>query len=117
MTIGRHDKDGLIAGDYPLKAGQMSITGPAEFKRGDVLALTNEGQPVLVNSAAAGNARLAVGIACDDVSVAENATGICTMFIKGEFNKRFLRFGGTDTADRHHRRMTEIGLLVRETRV
>ena len=117
MTIGTHNKDGLIAGDYPLKAEQININGPAEFKRGDVLALTREGQPVLVNSAATDGTGQVVGIACDDVAVATNATGICTMYIKGEFNKRFLRFGGKDTADIHHRRMTEIGLLVRETRV
>lgn len=117
MTIGTVERDGLIAGDYPLKADEISLTGPAELKRGDVLGFTNAGQLTLVNSSATNGSQFAVGIACDDITVADGTTAVCTMFIKGEFNKRFLRFGGTDTAETHKRRMTEIGLLVRETRV
>lgn len=121
MTIGKLERDGLIAGDYPLKAVSIVVhgaTGTAvtEFKRGDVIALDTNGVPVLVDSAVAG-AEKPVGIITDNIAVAAGETQTTTMYIKGEFNRRFLRFGGNDTVDNHLRHMNEIGLIVRETRI
>lgn len=126
MTIGTLERDGLIAGDYPLKVEEVTVhgagsTGRTEFKRGDVVALitgANGETPTLVDSrSAVSGANRAVGIMAEPVSVGPGEQTVTVMFIKGEFNRRFLQFGGNDTYDIHKRRMTEIGLLVRETRI
>jgi hypothetical protein len=116
-TIGVFKPDGLIAGDFPTEVQGISITGPAEIKRGDVLGVTDVGNCVLVDSTASDGSQEVVGIACDDVIVEDGLTATSSMYIKGEFNHRFLRFGGTDTVDNHIRRMTDISLIVRTTRI
>jgi len=120
-TIGKVERGGLIAGNYPLEAAAVIVQGPTgtgtiEFKRGDVVALNEDGAPVLVDSAVTG-AENAVGIMTDNVVANADEEITTTMYIKGAFNKRYLNFGGTDTADTHIRRMTEIGLIIRETRI
>ena len=123
MVIGRLERDGLIAGNYPLVAMEVIVSGPAtsgitEFKRGDVIALVNGTTPALVDSAStATDGTRAVGIMCDNVVVNAGEQKTTTMYIKGEFNHRALRFGGSDTPADHIRHMTEIGLIIRETRV
>jgi len=116
-VLGTFKPDGLIAGDFPTKAQEITLTGPADFKRGDVLGQAEDGTYALVDSAATDGTQAVVGIVCDDVTVSDGATAVSTMYIKGEFNRRFLRFGGTDTVDNHIRRMTDISLIVRSTRV
>ena len=115
--LGVMQRDGLIAGDFPTEAQEITLTGPFEYKRGDVLGITNDGRYVLVDSRATDGSQRAVGIVCDDVTVGDGMTVVSNMFIKGEFNRRFLRFGGTDTADEHMRHMTEISLIIRNTRI
>jgi hypothetical protein len=114
--LGRVARDGLIAGDYPTKSQEITLEGPAVFKRGDVIAQADGGY-ALVDSAGSGSGTLAVGIVCDDITVEAGESAKTAMYVKGEFNQRSLRFGGTDTAGDHLRRMTEIGLLVRPARV
>ena len=117
MTIGSTKRDGLIAGNYPLKAVEIILTGPADFKRGDVVGALTAGGYALVESAADDGSELVVGIITDDIIVETGVNVVTTMYVKGEFNQRQLRFGGTDTVEAHRQRMTEIGLLIRETRV
>jgi|GEM_PF-1925763 len=114
--LGKVVRDGLIAGDYPTKAEEITITGPAEFLRGDVVGMTSAGGYALVDSAQSDGSQNPVGIICDGIKVENGETAVSTMYVKGEFGRRFLRVGGTDTIDTHKRRMTEIGLLVKETK-
>ena len=126
MIVGTFERDGLIAGDYPLKVEEVTMYGtdagePTKFKRGDVVALIdgeNGEMPALVEfgSTTSGGSKV-VGILTENVTVDPGQFAVTTMFIKGEFNRRFLRFGGNDTYEKHKRRMTEIGLLIRETRI
>ena len=116
-TIGIFKPDGLIAGDFPTEVQEISITGPAEIKRGDVLGKTNEGEYILVDSTATDGSEAVVGIATDNVTVESGRTARSTMYIKGEYNRRHLRFGGSDTVETHIRRMTDISLIVRGTRI
>lgn len=110
--LGELKRDGLIAGDYPTEVQEITLTGPAEFKRGDVIAQNDDGEYELV----VGDA-LAIGIICEDITVGDDEITKTTMYVKGEFNQRFLQFGGDDTVETHKRRMTEIGLIPRPTRV
>jgi len=109
-------RDGLIAGDYPTKSQEITVTGPAEFRRGDVVAAKG-GEFALVDPEGEGGAELAIGIICDDVAVGDGESARAAMYVKGEFSQRALRFGGGGEAEPHLRRMTEIGLIVRPTRV
>ena len=117
MTIGSTKRDGLIAGNYPLAAKEITITGPAEFKRGDVVGAITTGGYALADSTATNGSQNVIGIMTDDIVAESGASVVTTMYVKGEFNQRQLRFGGTDTVENHRRRMTEIGLLIRETRI
>jgi len=117
LSLGEFKPDGLIAGDFPTVTMEITVAGPAEFKRGDVIAQTGDNEYALVDSAGADGAELPIGIICDDFNVDNGATTKSTMYVKGEFNRRFMRFGGTDTADTHMRRMTEIGMIIRGTRI
>lgn len=114
--LGNVNRNGLIAGDYPTKAEEITITGPAEFLRGDVIGALTAGGYALVDSSKTDGSEKPVGVICDDISVESGDTAVSTMYVKGEFARRFLRVGGTDTIDTHKRRMTEIGLLVKETK-
>jgi len=110
---GELKRDNLIAGDYPLKAMEITIENTSAddliFERGAVVAQH------------AGTYRLAedddavVGIICDDITVKGGSSEVSPMYIKGEFNRRALIVAGT--LAKHERRMIEIGLLVRSTRV
>ena len=115
--LGEFKPDGLIAGDFPTVSMEITVAGPAEFRRGDVIAQTGDETYALVDSTGTSGAELPVGIVCDDFSVDDAATTKSTMYVKGEFNQRFMRFGGADTADTHMRRMTEIGMIIRGTRI
>lgn len=115
--LGKVDRDGLIAGDYPTKTEGITIVGPAAFLRGDVVGEKTDGGYALVDSTQSDGSEKPVGIICDAISVEAADTAASVMYIKGEFAKHALRFGGTDTVDTHKRRMTEIGLLVKETKV
>lgn len=115
--LGGFKPDGLIAGGFPTVTMEITVSGPAEFQRGDVIAQTGENTYALVNSAGTNGAERPVGIVCDDFAVADGVTTKSTMYVKGEFNRRSMRFGGTDTADTHMRRMTEIGMIIRGTRI
>ena len=117
MTIGRHEHDGLIVGDYPLKAKEIQVEGPAEFRRGDVVAITNAGDYVLAEISRTDGGGAVVGIITDNFTADTGETKVSTMYVKGEFNQRALRFGGNDTTADHIDQMTRDGLLVRETRV
>jgi hypothetical protein len=112
--LGKLERNGLIVGDYPTKVEEITITGPAEFKRGDVVGVTAAGVYALVDSEKSDGTQIPVGIICDDITVDSGATAVANMYIKGEFAHRFLRYGGTDT---HKRHMTAIGLIVRKTKV
>jgi len=115
--LGEHIPDNLIAGDFPTEVQAIAVTGPVEFLRGDVIAQTGDNMYALVDSSGSDGANLAIGIICDAITVADGETAVANMYIKGEYNQRALRFGGTDTADTHLRRMTEIGLIIRGTRI
>ncbi|MDR1703599.1 MAG: head decoration protein [Clostridiales bacterium] len=115
--LGSVERNGLIAGDYPTKTEAITITGPAEFKRGDVVGVTDAGVYALADSSKSDGSQNAVGIICDDIIVEDGATAESVMYVKGEFINRFLQFGGTDTADKHKRHMTAIGLIVRDSKV
>ena len=117
MTIGSTKRDGLIAGNFPLVAKEITVTGPAEFKRGDVIGAIAAGGYALADSTATDGSQNVVGIITDDTTAEASANVVTTMYVKGEFNQRQLRFGGSDTVDNHIRHMTEIGLIVRETRI
>ena len=114
--LGRMERNGLIAGDFPTKAQEITVTGPAEFLRGDVVGITDDGVYALVDSTKTDGTQIPIGVICDSITIEDGLKAVSNLYVKGEFARRFLRFGGSDTADTHMRRMTEIGLLIRDTK-
>ena len=116
-TLGTLERDGLIVGGFPTVSQGITLTGPAEFKRGDVVGQNEDSVIKLVDSTATDGSQNVIGIICDDITVADGETAENTIYVKGEFARRFLQFGGTDTADTHLRQMTKDGMIIRSTRV
>jgi len=116
-SLGELERDNLIVGSFPTVVMEIELTGPIEFKRGDVIAQLDDGTYALVDSSGTSGIENPIGIICDNIKVLEDITTKATMYVKGEYNERALNFGGDDTAETHKRRMTEIGLIVRKTSV
>jgi hypothetical protein len=110
-------RQGLMAGGYPTVTRPVTLTGPIAFKRGDVIGMTDAGALALVDSTKTDGTQNAVGVICDDISVEDGATVETAIYVKGAFVNRFLNFGGSDTVEQHMRRMTEIGLIVKNSQV
>ncbi|MCL2201567.1 MAG: hypothetical protein FWB75_06340 [Oscillospiraceae bacterium] len=112
-VIGELERDGLIAGDYPTETMGITIVNDTaedmSFLRGDIIAQTENSYKL------AGDDDEAVGIICDDVVVSAGEEAESVMYIKGEFNRRKLRVDGELSV--HERRMIEIGLIIRSTRI
>jgi len=116
-TLGTLERDGLIVGGFPTVSQGITLTGPAEFKRGDVVGVNGDGVVVMVDSSATDGSQSVIGIICDNVTIADGETAESTIYIKGEFSRRFMQFGGSDTADTHLRQMAKDGMIIRSTRV
>jgi hypothetical protein len=114
--LGSVTRDGLIAGDYPIKTAEIRVTGPASFKRGDVVGRkTSDGSYALVNSAKSDGTQAPVGIVCQEITAEADEEAVGAMYVKGEFAAGHLTFGGTDTVEKHRAAMTAIGLIPRGT--
>lgn len=106
MTISTQEYKNLIAGNYPLKFEEVSVS--TTFKLGDVVAFDTNGVLKL-----AGESDSVVGIMTRAVSGTTNEPVVATMAVKGEFNENRLNFAEGSSINTHKRRMTEIGLLTR----
>lgn len=105
-VVATNNFNNLIAGDYPLKAEEITIKAP--FKLGDVVAFDKDG-----NIKLAGASDKVSGIIPRDIDASPEKPKVITMFIKGEFNESRLRFAEGTDIEKHRRRMVEIGLLTR----
>ena len=115
--IGSIDRETLVIGTYPTTTQEITVEGEEEFIRGDVVYISPDGSITLADVTHGNAAIPCFGIICDDFTVADGETAVTTMYIKGEFNRRSLRFAEGTTADDLKHVMTTIGLIIRETRV
>lgn len=115
MEIGNFDRDNLVIGGFPTITQEINLTGKAEFKRGDVVGKSLDGNIALVDSSKTDGTENVAGIICDDISVLDGETKKVCIYIKGAFSQRHLNFGGSDTVLNHKDYMNKIGLIVKET--
>ncbi|WP_217562771.1 head decoration protein [Paenibacillus sp. GbtcB18] len=95
-----------------LKAGQ----GVLEW--GTVVGvITASGLAVPVNSTATDGSEQADSILTDSIDT--GATGatknvVATAYSSGSFNRKALKFGGTDTADKHETHLRALGIFMKD---
>jgi len=106
MVISKLERDGLIAGNFPLVT--IAVATSNSVKRGEVISINDEFKVVAVD---ANNP--VRGIVADDVETDSETT--VNVYIKGEFAERHLIFPEGNTIDNHRTRMLEIGLITRQT--
>lgn len=115
MELGTYKSDNLIAGDYPTVVDEIELVGPASFKRGDVVGISNNKVVKLVDSSSNDGSEVPVGIITENISLEENEKVISTIYIKGEFSVRHVNFGGNNTFKDHKNKMNNIGLILKHT--
>jgi hypothetical protein len=113
--LGKMEYDNLIAGDTPTKTMEIVIKNPCEFKRGYVIGKTEDEDFKLVDSTATDGSENPIGIITDDIKVEDGETKTTTMYISGDFSRRRVVFGGTDTYENHESSMAKVGLILRRT--
>lgn len=99
--------DNLIGGYMHQSTEQVILKSGSVYKTGSVLAKTVTGECVLVDSSTAN--KIIYGILAHEVDASSsNESGV--IYLSGEFNKRALVFGGTDTWEQHYDEARKLGL-------
>lgn len=113
-NTGNFTPDNLIAGiDVPLLVKSVILkSGQGLVARGTVLGIvTVDGLAVKVNSQAADGSQTADCILVNDVDTAAGNV-VAEAYISGHFNRKALRFGGSDTAAQHETKLRERGIFL-----
>ncbi len=106
--------DNLIAGDYPLVTGEVTIASGQNLQRGAVLGrITTSGECVLVDSAATDGSENPVGVLAEDCDASAAAKSHVPYYLAGEFNESALIFGGSDTAATHRDALRALNIYLK----
>jgi hypothetical protein len=109
--------DKLFAGtDVPVIVRSVTLkAGQGVVKRGTVLGVvTASGVAIPVNSALADGSQVANCILTDDVDTTGATDIATTAYVSGQFNRKALVFGGTDTAANHETKLRELGIFLKD---
>ncbi|QQE75713.1 head decoration protein [Brevibacillus composti] len=113
-NTGNFTPDNLIAGiDVPQQVKAVTLkSGQGVVARGTVLGIvTADGLAVKVNSANADGSQTADCILVNDVDTTAGNV-VAEAYISGQFNRKALIFGGSDTAAQHETTLRERGIFL-----
>ena len=111
-TLGQYTPDNLIAGDYPLKAVDITVKSGQSLERGALLGqITADQKYILSLAAASDGSETPVAILCDDVD-ASGGDKTATAYIKGQFNHNAVTFGTGHTFDSTKEALAQKGILL-----
>ncbi|MFQ0992923.1 head decoration protein [Gilliamella apicola] len=99
--------DNLIGGYMHLSTEQVTLKSGSFYKIGSVLAKTATGECTLVDSST--DAKTVYAILAEDID-ATDAERVGVVYLSGEFNKRALVFGGSDTWEQHIDEARKLGM-------
>lgn len=114
-TLGTFTADNLIAGDYPLKAVEITVISGQNISRGDVLGkITASGKYNLSLSGASDGSQTPDVIAAEDIDAsAGDKTSLA--YIKGEFNQNFITLGTAHTVASVKDGLKDKGIILRDS--
>ncbi len=108
--------DKLIAGDYPLVTGEVTIVSGQNLARGALLGkITASGKYTLCDSGASDGSQVPKGILAEAVDASAADVTHAPYYLAGEFNEAAIAFGGTDTADTHREALRDLSIYLKET--
>lgn len=114
-SIGNFSPDNLIAGDYPLKAIEITLITGQNLTRGALLGkITASGKYTLSLSEASDGSQKPVAVLCDDID-ASTSDWKGTAYIKGEFNKNAMTIGTGHTYDSVKDALYQKGIILRDS--
>ena len=111
-TVSTFSYDGLIGGTdpEPFTKNVTIVSGAGVLPRGRVLGkITASGKFTTVNSANTDGSQTPNCVLAYPVD-ATSADAIATVYWAGLFNREYLTFGGTDTADTHEAAMRDLDI-------
>jgi hypothetical protein len=114
-TIGKFTPDNLIAGDYPIKAEEITLVSGQNLVRGALLGqITTGGKYALSLSTASDGSQTPCAILADttDASLGDI---VCVAYRKGEFNKNAMTFGAAHTFATVKDALFKIGIILRDS--
>ncbi len=116
-NYGEHTPDNLINDTtHPIDIKGITLkSGQGVLARGTVLGIvTIGGKAALVDSSRIDGTEVANCILTDKV---DTTTGdvVTTAYVSGQFNRKALVFGGTDTASDHEEQLRVLGIFLKDT--
>jgi len=113
-TVGTYTEDNLIAGDFPLKAGVITLITGQNLSRGALLGkITASGKYTLSLSASSDGSETPVSVLADDTD-ATSADIETTAYFKGEFNHNDMTFGTGHTYASTKDALMQKGIILRD---
>lgn len=115
-NFGSTTPDNLFAGTkHPVDVKSVVVlTGQGVLKRGTVVGIiTASGKAKLVNSANADGSQTAHAILTTDVDTTA-ADVVTTAYVSGQFNRKALVVGGSDTAAKHETQLRSLGIFMKD---
>ena len=111
-TLGQYSSDNLIAGDYPLKAVEITVKSGQDLSRGALLGQVTADQKYILSLAAASDgSEVPVAVLCDDID-ASGGDVVATAYVKGQFNYNQITFGTGHTYDSVKEALAQKGILL-----
>lgn len=115
-NAGSTTPDNLFAGTTHPKdiRGLTVLTGQGILTRGTVIGIiTASSKGKFVNSTSNDGSQIADCILTDDIDTSAGDV-VTTAYISGQFNRKALKFGGTDTAATHEATLRTKGIFLKD---
>lgn len=108
---GTSAQDNLIAGDFPLRTIDVTISSGQNLTRGALLGkITSGGEFILSLSAAGDGSQTPAAILAKDVDASGGDVAGVPVYVSGDFNERALTYGTGHTADSVRDALHKIGI-------
>ncbi len=108
--------DKLIAGDFKLVTGEVTILSGQNLSKGALLGkITASGKCQLCDSAASDGSEDPIGILAEACDASGGDQTNVPYYLTGEFNQDAITFGGSDTAATHLAALRDLSIYLKET--
>ncbi len=116
MTEETYTPDNLIAGDFPLVDGEVTIVSGQTLARGTLIGkITATGKYKICDSASDDGSENPKGILAAAVDAASADVAHAPYYLAGTFNEDAVVFGGSDTAETHRDALRDLSIFLKAT--
>lgn len=114
-TLGTYNADNLIAGDFPLKAIDITLLSGENRTRGAVLGKVTASGKYKLSASAAGDGSETPDVILAEDTDASAADKKTVAYIKGEFNQNELTLGTGHTVASITAGLKDKGIILRDS--